>query len=553
MIKAYLSMLCIFLASCSSFPISQMHTSPEIVVINAKLITLDPNNQNAEAFAVQSGKFIRVGTNREIQSLIKPNTQVIDAQGKSIIPGLNDAHIHMVRAGMYWKYEVRLDEATSIQGILDLIRERANNTPRGTWILTLGGWHPSQIKERRMPTLAELDLVAPHHPVYIQALRDMGQMNSRAIEKSAIQATTSLPAGVRIGKDTSGNFNGLIQGFNGQVLALKAFPSLSLDEKIEGLKLVMRDFNQAGITSVGETFGIGVDEADYEVLFETWRRQQMSVRVGLHFPTINYPDAKKWIERPAAGIGDEMLLLNGLGEGVLNSVGDGYFPKQFPISKEAKEELQQIIALGAVNKMNFQLHATLETTMNAMLDALEEVNRSTPVNHLRVTFLHAEQITPSIIDRMKKLGMGIQMQNRQSLGSDQMQANWGHRAIDIPPVKTVFMSGIPMAGGTDGTTSSSYRPFISLHWLISGKNWRGDIVRPTEKLSREQALKIYTQGGAWFTWEEDKKGSIAQNMLADFVILEKDYLTIPEDEIRFLRPIMTVVGGKIVYQKMSQP
>ena len=144
------------------------------------------------------------------------------------------------------------------------------------------------------------------------------------------------------------------------------------------------------------------------------------------------------------------------------------------------------------------------------------------------------------------------MQNRQSLGSDLMKANWGDRAIDIPPVKSVYESGIPLAGGTDGTTSSSYSPFISIHWLVSGKNWRGDLVRPTQKLSREEALSIYTRGGAWFTWEENKKGKIAKDMLADFVMLDKDYLTIPEDEIRFIKPLLTVVGGRVVYQSKTQ-
>ena len=548
----FTKLLCLFasllMMSCTSMVKDETQSSADLVVINAKVITLDASQKEAQAVAVRSGKFIKVGRNDEIFALIQKDTKVIDAKGKTLIPGLNDAHIHMVRAGMYWKYEVRLDEATSISEILQLIHERTQKTPPGTWILTLGGWHPSQIKERRLPTLEELNRVAPNHPVYIQALRDVGQMNAAGIQASQINAQSVLPAGVTIGKDATGHFNGLIKGFNGQVLALKAFPTPTLEEKIEGLQLVMQDFNQAGLTSVGETFGIGVDEADYQVLFEAWRRKKMSVRVGLHFPTINHADAKKWIQSSASGTSDEMLLFNGLGEGVLNSMGDGYLPKQFPINQEAKEELAKIVALGADSKVNFQFHATLETTMNAMLDSLEAVHQTTPINDLRITFLHAEQITPSIMARMKKLGMGVQMQNRQSLGSDLMQTNWGARAHDIPPVKTVYQSGLPIAGGTDGTTSSSYRPFISMHWLISGKNWRGDLVRPTEKLTREEALKMYTQGSAWFTWEENKKGTIAKNRLADFLILDKDYFTVPEDEIRWLKPVTTVVGGKVVYQ-----
>ena len=329
--------LSLSLVACSSLTQDDMNTSADLVVINAKVITLDASNQQAQAVAIRSGKFIKVGSNNEIQALINKETKIIDAKGKTLIPGLNDAHIHMVRAGMYWKYEVRLDEATSISEILQLIGERSQKTPKGTWILTLGGWHPSQIKERRMPTLEELDRVAPNHPVYIQALRDMGQMNSAAIKASKITANSELPGGVTIGKDASGNFNGLIKGFNGQVLALKAFPTPSFEEKVAGLQLVMQDFNQAGLTSVGETFGIGVNEGDYQVLFEAWRRKMMSLRVGLHFPTINHDDAKKWIKSAASSSSDDMLLFNGLGEGVLNSVGDGYLPKQFPINNEAKE------------------------------------------------------------------------------------------------------------------------------------------------------------------------------------------------------------------------
>ena len=523
------------------------HNAPELIVVNAKVVTVDDQASIAQAFAVRDGRFLAVGDNAQIRAMAGAATRIIDAQGRTVTPGLNDGHIHMVRAGFWWKYEARLDETQSLAEILDIIKTRAQQTPRGTWILTLGGWHHSQIKERRMPTRAELDAVAPDHPVYVQALREVGQMNSMAMKLSAITASMPLPPGVSIGKDAAGQFDGVIRGFAGQTLAERSFPQQSFEDKVEGLRLVMRDFNAAGLTSTGETFGIGVAESDYQVLYELWRRRGMSVRVGAHFPTMNFEHAQRWLDYPAAGFGDDMLLLNGLGEGVLNAMGDGYIPKQFPIAPEAKAELQKIVAAGARNQVSFQFHATIETTMNAMLDALEAAHAQTPIDKLRINFLHAEQITPSIIARMKKLGMGVQMQNRQSLGSELMKANWGERANDIPPVKTVINSGLPFAGGTDGTTSSSYRPFISIGWLVSGKNWRGDRVRPTERLTREQALRAYTRGSAWFTWEENRKGAITPGMLADFIVLDRDYLTVNEDDIRFIKPVLTAVGGKVVY------
>ncbi len=539
------------LAGCAPLALdaerNAQHNAPELIVVNAKVVTVDDQASIAQAFAVRDGRFLAVGDNAQIRAMAGAATRIIDAQGRTVTPGLNDGHIHMVRAGFWWKYEARLDETQSLAEILDIIKTRAQQTPRGTWILTLGGWHHSQIKERRMPTRAELDAVAPDHPVYVQALREVGQMNSMAMKLSGITASMPLPPGVSIGKDAAGQFDGVIRGFAGQTLAERSFPQQSFEDKVEGLRLVMRDFNAAGLTSTGETFGIGVAESDYQVLYELWRRRGMSVRVGAHFPTMNFEHAQRWLDYPAAGFGDDMLLLNGLGEGVLNAMGDGYIPKQFPIAPEAKTELQKIVAAGARNQVSFQFHATIETTMNAMLDALEAAHAQTPIDKLRINFLHAEQITPSIIARMKKLGMGVQMQNRQSLGSELMKANWGERANDIPPVKTVINSGLPFAGGTDGTTSSSYRPFISIGWLVSGKNWRGELVRPTERLTREQALRAYTRGSAWFTWEENRKGAITPGMLADFIVLDRDYLTVNEDDIRFIKPVLTAVGGKVVY------
>ncbi len=546
-----LATLTLCLAGCAPLALdaerNAQHNAPELIVVNAKVVTVDDQASIAQAFAVRDGRFLAVGDNAQIRAMAGAATRIIDAQGRTVTPGLNDGHIHMVRAGFWWKYEARLDETQSLAEILDIIKTRAQQTPRGTWILTLGGWHHSQIKERRMPTRAELDAVAPDHPVYVQALREVGQMNSMAMKLSGITASMPLPPGVSIGKDAAGQFDGVIRGFAGQTLAERSFPQQSFEDKVEGLRLVMRDFNAAGLTSTGETFGIGVAESDYQVLYELWRRRGMSVRVGAQFPTMNFEHAQRWLDYPAAGFGDDMLLLNGLGEGVLNAMGDGYIPKQFPIAPEAKAELQKIVAAGARNQVSFQFHATIETTMNAMLDALEAAHAQTPIDKLRINFLHAEQITPSIIARMKKLGMGVQMQNRQSLGSELMKANWGERANDIPPVKTVINSGLPFAGGTDGTTSSSYRPFISIGWLVSGKNWRGDLVRPTERLTREQALRAYTRGSAWFTWEENRKGAITPGMLADFIVLDRDYLTVNEDDIRFIKPVLTAVGGKVVY------
>jgi predicted amidohydrolase YtcJ len=548
---------CVLGASCANSPVSReaadagrVPLNPQLVVWNAKVVTGDERFSLHQALAVRDGKFVAVGTNAAIRAMAGSNTRVVDAGGRTVIPGLIDAHVHMFRAGFWWKNEVRVDEARTLDEILGAIHARANATAPGTWILTLGGWHFSQIRERRMPTREELDRIAPRHPVYIQALRDVGQMNSEAIRSSGITAQSKVPPGVLLGRDATGEWNGEIRGFAGARFAESLFPVPSFDDKLDGLQRVMRDFNAAGLTSVGEGTGFGVSDDDYRVLYEASRRKLMTVRVGLQYHANDPEQAARWIRHVASGFGDDWLRVVGLGEIVMTSMWDGFMPKQFPISVQTRADFEKVIEAGARNRITFQLHSTIESTMNHMLDTIESVHARTPVDGLRIALLHAEQITPAIITRMKRLGMGVTMQNRQALASDIMQANWGPRANDVPPVKSVYASGVPFGGGTDGTVSASYKPFISIWWLVSGRNWRGDVVRPTETLTREQALRVYTRNAAWFTFEEDRKGAIIPGFLADFLVLDKDYLTVPEDAIRSIRPLLTVVDGRIVHDAL---
>ncbi len=521
---------------------------PDIVLLNAKVVTADERFSIHQAVAIRDGRFLAVGTNDQVRALVGPGTRVVDAGGRTVLPGLIDSHIHFLRAGFRWRWEVRVDEAQSLQDIFDAVRARTQQAPAGTWVLVLGGWHWSQIKERRMPTRAELDAIAPNHPVHVQALYDVAQMNSAAIRASGITGATQARQGAVIEKDAQGNFTGVIRGFAGMRFAETKFPQPTLEDKVEGLRLVMRDFNAAGLTGVIEGVGGGVTDDDYQVLFEVWRRKQMTLRVGMHFHANDHDHAQRWIRHLPAGFGDDMLRLNGMGEIVMWPLWDGATPATFDIGQQTKAEFQKVVEAAAARKVTIQLHATIESSMNTILDVLEEVHRRRPLNDLRFALIHGEQITPRIVERMKRMGMGMLMQDRQLMNSDRMKQVWGRRADDIPAVKMVLQSGLPLGGGTDATIAASFRPFPSLWWFISGKNWRGEVVRPTQKLTREEALRVYTRGSAWFTFEEDRKGAIIPGFLGDLIVLDKDYLTVPEDEIRFIRPVMTVVGGKVVYE-----
>ena len=190
----------------------------------------------------------------------------------------------------------------------------------------------------------------------------------------------------------------------------------------------------------------------------------------------------------------------------------------------------------------------LEARRDSLVPLCLVVQPRVLLNGLRFALLHGEQVTPRIVERMKRLGMGLLIQDRQLLASDTMKLNWGDRAKDAPALRMVLESGLPMAGGTDGTIAAAFRPFMSLWWFVSGKNWRGEVVRPTQKLTREEALRVYTRHGAWFTFDEGRRGQLTPGFLADLIVLDRDYLTVPEDDIRFIRPTLTVVGGNVVYE-----
>ncbi|MBI3078210.1 MAG: amidohydrolase family protein [Deltaproteobacteria bacterium] len=324
---------------------------PEIVLVNGKVVTVDDRFSIREAVAIRDGKFLAVGTSAEIRALAGPNTRVIDLKGRTVLPGLIDSHIHFLRSGFRWKWEVRVDEAQSLSDIFQAIKARAQQVPPGTWILVLGGWHWSQVKERRMPTRAELDAVAPNHPVHVQALYEVAQMNTAAIKASGITAATPIPQGAILERDARGNFTGVVRGFAGMRFAETRFPKPTLEDKVEGLRLVMRDFNAAGLTGVVEGVGGGVTDDDYQALFEVWRLKQLTLRVGMHFHANDHEHALRWIRHLPAGFGDDMLRLNGLGEIVMWPLWDGSLPASFPIARETKAAFQRVVEAAAEKKV----------------------------------------------------------------------------------------------------------------------------------------------------------------------------------------------------------
>jgi predicted amidohydrolase YtcJ len=523
----------------------------DMVLVDGKVITVDQNFSIREAVAIRDGKFLAVGRTSDIRALAGPQTKIIDLQGRTVIPGLIDSHMHFLRAGFTWRREVRLDQARSIQEILNLLENRASQVKPGDWILTYGGWHYGQLKEGRAPTRQELDRVAPGNPVLLRILLPHPSthfvvLNSAALTAAGITRDTKEPPNGVIEKDSAGEPTGVLRRA-AVSLALGKVPRASFQEKVDGLKLVMRDFHAAGLTSVIETVGGGVSDDDYHVLYELWRRNELTIRTALLFYTGKVEEGQRWMQYVPMGFGDDWLKINGFGERIVAAVQDNLAPA-FPLKPEGLAEFKKFVTEVARNRWSIQQHTTLGTTAAAYLDIIEEVDRQYPIRDLRWSLAHVEMISEADMRRVKRLGMGLTIQDRQVIQSELMKQAWGDAALSAPPMKKMLELGLPVGAGTDATVVTPYHPFTTLWWMVTGKDWAGRVVRPLERLSREDALRIHTLGSAWFSFDEKIKGSIEPGKLADLVVMTDDYLTVPEDKIREISAVVTIVGGNIVYE-----
>lgn len=525
---------------------------PDLILINGKIITVDKNFSVQQAVAVRDEKIFAVGLTSRIKSLAGPKSKIIDIKGRTVIPGLIDSHMHFLRAGFRWRNELRLDTARSVKEILGLVEKRIGQVRPGEWILTFGGWDYSQLEEKRAPSRTELDQVAPNNPVMLRILlphpsTHFAVLNSAGLRAAGITRETSAPAGGVIEKDANGEPTGILRRA-AVTLVFPKLPRPTFQDKLEGLKLVMHDFHAAGLTSVIEMVGGGVVDEDYKVLFELWRRKELTIRTALNIYTTKLDDAMRWLHHLPMGFGDEWLKTNGLGEQLLGTVQDNIAPT-FPLSQAGLEEYQKLVTEAAKNRWSIQQHTTLATTAKAYLDIFEAVDRQYPVKDLRWSLAHIEMISESDLQRMKRLGIGASIQSRQVIGSELMKQAWGEAATSGPPIKKMVEMGLPVGAGTDATVVTPYQPFTTLWWMVTGKDWGGRVVRPNERLSRQEALRVHTLGSAWFSFDENIKGSIEPGKLADLVVLSDDYLQVPEDKIREISSVMTIVGGRIVYEK----
>ena len=535
----------------------------DIVVLDARVTTMDPTRPEASALASRDGRFIKIGDEADVAPLIGPFTQVIHANKKRVIPGLIDSHTHSIRGGVNYNLEVRWDHTDSLEEALHLLRVQAERTPEGQFIRVAGGFSEFQFKEKRLPTREELDSVAPNHPVLIHYLYKMTLLNSRGISYFGYdtEGHPTYQGGV-IEKDDVGDATGrLLAAPSGLLMykTLSAAPKLSIQNQINSSMQYMDELNSMGITSVSDAGGGGMEFPDadpYKVINHMHKHDLLTTRIGYHtFPQIKgreFDDYVHWTSQFTPGGGDDMLKLIGAGENLTWASYDyEIFGDQRPdIDRDAEEIQHKIMTLLGEKGWAFRQHITYDETGDRLLKVYEDVAKGAGL--VDGWFIdHVETFSERNLERIAELGGGIALQNRLQFQAEDFIANYGIEKLKkTPNFRFIMDLGVPMGGGTDATRVTSYNPWLSIQWMATGLSRGGLRMYDDDNLlTREEALRVWTVGSSWFTGDQGKKGAITEGMLADFAILDRDYFAVTDAEIARITSALTVVGGRVVFAK----
>ena len=533
----------------------------DIVLLNGRITTMDPARPEATALAARDGTFVAVGSDDEMQGLIGPFTQVIDAKGQRVIPGLNDSHTHAIRGAVNYNLEVRWDGVDSLEEGLHLLRQQAERTPTGQFIRVAGGFSEFQFKEKRLPTVAELDAVAPNHPVLIHHLYKLTLLNTKAVEYFGYDTPghPEYPGGI-IEKDAGGNATGrVLAAPSGLVMykTLSAAPKLSIRDQINSSLQYFDELNSLGVTSVSDAGGGGMEFPDadpYKVIRWLHTRGMLTTRIGYHsFPQHKgqeLSDYQRWTKDIRAGQGDDMLKFVGAGENLgWASYDYEIFADARPdIDKDAEDYQTKVMTVLGEGEWPFRQHITYNETGERLLPVYEAVAKGAGLTPGWFVD-HVETFTPQNLERIAKLGGGIALQNRIQFQAEDFIANYGAEALKkTPNFRAILDLGVPVGGGTDATRVTSFNPWYSIQWMTTGLSRGGlPMYDDANLISREEALRIWTTGSAWFTGDAGRKGAITPGQMADFTVLDRDYFAVTDSEIAKLKSDLTVVAGNVVY------
>jgi hypothetical protein len=506
-----------------------------LLLTNGKIHTMDAKRTVASKVRIANGRFVEVG---DAAGAAGGCTDTIDLRGRTVIPGMIDNHFHVQLVGSRPGYETRtIETAFSIAEVQNVIRERTKNVPEGAFITAIGGLQPRQFAENRLPTLAELDAAAPRHPVYIHT-----SFNGPA-------ATNTLGKEFFESKGVAVADNGLIAVNGPSWDALDALRSVwTLADTKRTMQQVFGYFNSVGLTTVHSVLGSQergpaqyFGTADQRPMLELKREGRLTLRLRLYFNTgprvdgkPGNPELRALLDNQLPDLGDDLVKTAGVGEHIVDWPLEGAVP--------LGEEYYQSVRLVAQRGWQLMEHSFDEANHVARADVWERVNREFPITNLRWTIDHVNTITPGTIERMKALGVGVRAHGWRVLAGSPGQAG--------PPYRMLLASGIHLGTGMDGAQAAPINPWMHVYYMVTGRNVRGELINDGQQISRQDAVWLYTGGNGWFSREENALGTIEAGRLADLVVLNAnvfDPRAVPDEAIRRVHSVLTVLGGRIVH------
>ncbi|WP_175773229.1 amidohydrolase [Paraburkholderia phenazinium] len=533
--------------------------APDLILFNGRLTTLDKSKPTASAVAIKDGKFIAVGSDSEICQLKSDSTRTVDLKGRPALPGLIDNHLHIIRGGLNFNMELRWDGVRSLATAMEMLKAQVAITPPPQWVRVVGGFTEHQFDERRLPTIEELNAVAPDTPVFMLHLYDRALLNAAALRVVGYAKDTPEPPGGEIVRDSAGNPTGLLLAKpNAAILyaTLAKGPKLPPEYQLNSTRHFMRELNRLGVTgAIDAGGGFQNFPEDYAVIQQLEAEGLLTIRLAYNLftqkPKGEKEDFINWTKTSKYKDGNDYFRHNGAGEMLVFSAADF---EDFRVARpdmppEMEGDLEGVIRVLAENRWPWRMHATYDETISRALDVFEKVNGDTPLAGLNWFFDHAETISEKSMDRIAALGGGVAVQHRMAYQGEYFVERYGEKAAEgTPPVARMLEKGIHTSAGTDATRVASYNPWVSLSWLVTGKTVGGMRIYPQRNcLDRETALRMWTEKVTWFSNEVGKKGQIAEGQFADLIVPDRDFFACAEDEIAGASSLLTVVGGRVVY------
>ena len=535
----------------------------DLVLINGKIITVNSEDETAEALVVTDGVFTYVGENETALDYVGEDTEVIDLKGKTVTPGLIDSHNHMQWVGKaLQQINCRSPPITSIKDLQEEVKKKVRKTKPGEWIIGRG-WDQVKLEEHRYPIKTDFDEIAPENPVVLfRVCEHLAVVNSKGLELAGINRDTPNPPGGKVAKDADGEPTGMLEELPALSLITSIMPTETEDVLVDAVETACREYNKVGLTGVIEP---GLTPIEMRAYQQAELENRLTVRVNMmrmgNYQEVTVPDLVKRVEdfQWKNNFGTPLLKFFGLKMFMDGGYGGktAYTREPYPGEPDNyglrimdPEDFQQVVDAVNLNGTRMGVHTCGGAAMDVVLDAYEKTDKIKPINGRRFQIIHAYHPSPENIETIKRLGISIVSQPGfiYYLGDSYVENVDYEKICTIKPHRTWLDNGIKVAGSSDGPVTP-FNPWMGI-WaaMMRQTEVSGECLGENERITRQEALRMYTMNGAYATFDEAVKGSIEAGKYADMLIIDTDFLECPDNEIGNTKVLATYVSGKKVYE-----